>query len=258
MVNGESIVLQPQDAQLDFLPGQGGLQTTRIALWFIARVTVSNLSQADYRDDNFASRLGWQEIVVQAASGMNLLESSVPAKDLSNELRSYPQDLLQSPPAISTAAFRFAPAGAGQASGAPLVESTYVQSSQSLQGRTNDPFAELIAIPEIGFGAIALALAGAFVWGALHAFSPGHGKTIVAAYLVGSRATARHALFLGLTTTITHTTGVFMLGVITLLASRYIVPDQPVSMARNHIRSAADRAGAVIVHWALAPCPRTD
>ena len=122
----------------------------------------------------------------------------------------------------------------GQASGAPLIESAYVQSSQSLEGRTNDPFAELIAIPEIGFGAIALALAGAFVWGALHAFSPGHGKTIVAAYLVGSRATARHALFLGLTTTITHTTGVFMLGVITLLASRYIVPDHFIHGSKPH------------------------
>ena len=226
IVNGRSIALQPHDAQLDFLPGQGGLQTTRIALWFTTERIGFKVSQADYHDDNFAGRLGWQEIVVQPASGMELLESSVPAKDLSNELRSYPQDLLQSPLAISTATFRFAPVGFSQAAGAPTLESTYAQSSQSLQGRTNDPFAELIAIPDPGVGAIALALAGAFVWGALHAFSPGHGKTIVAAYLVGSRATARHALFLGLTTTITHTTGVFTLGVITLLASRYIVPDQ--------------------------------
>ncbi|NTU64310.1 MAG: ABC transporter permease, partial [Chloroflexi bacterium] len=64
------------------------------------------------------------------------------------------------------------------------------------------------------------------MWGAAHAFSPGHGKTIVAAYLVGSRATARHALFLGATTTVTHTAGVFTLGLITLFASRYIVPEQ--------------------------------
>ena len=225
-VNGDAIPLQPQDAQLDFLPGQGGLQTTRIALWFIARTTVSNLSQADYRDDNFAGRLGWQEIVVRSAPGVDLLVSTAPDRDISSELRSYPQDMLQNPPAISSAAFRFAPTGAGQASGVPAIQSTYAQSSQSLQGRSNDPFAELIAIPDLGLGAITLALAGAFVWGALHAFSPGHGKTIVAAYLVGSRATARHALFLGLTTTITHTTGVFTLGLITLLASRYIVPEQ--------------------------------
>ena len=57
-----------------------------------------------------------------------------------------------------------------------------------------------------------IAIAGAFVWGGMHALSPGHGKTIVGAYLVGSRATAQHALFLGLTTTITHTAAVFSLG----------------------------------------------
>src|SRR5207249_3460525 len=40
--------------------------------------------------------------------------------------------------------------------------------------------------------------------GALHALSPGHGKTVVGAYLVGSRGTARHAVFLGLVVTATH------------------------------------------------------
>ena len=56
--------------------------------------------------------------------------------------------------------------------------------------------------------------------------SPGHGKTIVAAYLVGSRGTAKHALFLGLTVTITHTIGVFALGLITLFASQFILPEK--------------------------------
>ena len=61
--------------------------------------------------------------------------------------------------------------------------------------------------------------------GALHALEPGHGKTIVAAYLVGSRGTARHAVLLGLVVTGAHTAGVFALGIVTLYASRYIVPD---------------------------------
>jgi nickel/cobalt exporter len=60
------------------------------------------------------------------------------------------------------------------------------------------------------FGSSSLvAIAAAFVWGAMHAMSPGHGKTIVAAYLIGEQATAQQALFLGLTTTLTHTIGVF-------------------------------------------------
>jgi ABC-type nickel/cobalt efflux system permease component RcnA len=62
--------------------------------------------------------------------------------------------------------------------------------------------------------------------GALHALEPGHGKTIVAAYLVGSRGTARHAVLLGIVVTAAHTAGVYLLGVVTLYASRYIVPEQ--------------------------------
>lgn len=61
--------------------------------------------------------------------------------------------------------------------------------------------------------------------GAVHALSPGHGKTIVAACLVGARGTAQHVLFLGLTVTITHTRGVFSLGLVSLYASRYILPE---------------------------------
>jgi ABC-type nickel/cobalt efflux system permease component RcnA len=63
-------------------------------------------------------------------------------------------------------------------------------------------------------------------WGAAHALSPGHGKSIVAAYLVGSRGKARHAVYLGLTVTATHTIGVFALGLVTLSLSAFIVPDQ--------------------------------
>ena len=75
-------------------------------------------------------------------------------------------------------------------------------------------------------GTLLVAVFGSFLWGAMHAMSPGHGKTIVGAYLAGSRATAKHAVFLGLTTTIAHTTGVFALGLITLFASKYILPEQ--------------------------------
>lgn len=75
-------------------------------------------------------------------------------------------------------------------------------------------------------GELVLAIAGAFVWGAVHSLSPGHGKTVVGAYLVGERATPRHAIFLAMITTITHTIGVFTLGLATLFAARYILPEQ--------------------------------
>ena len=70
-----------------------------------------------------------------------------------------------------------------------------------------------------------LAIAIAMFWGAVHALSPGHGKSIVAAYLVGSRGTARHAAFLGMTVTVTHTASIFVLGIVTLYLSHYILPE---------------------------------
>jgi nickel/cobalt exporter len=69
-------------------------------------------------------------------------------------------------------------------------------------------------------------IVGAFLWGCAHAMSPGHGKTLVGAYLMGEKATVRHAFFLGLTTTVTHTLGVFILGGVTLLASHAFLPEQ--------------------------------
>ena len=89
-----------------------------------------------------------------------------------------------------------------------------------------DRFAELISVPEVTPSIILFGLLLAFGLGAMHALSPGHGKTVVGAYLVGSRGTPKHALFLGATVTITHTLGVFVLGLITIFASKYILPEK--------------------------------
>lgn len=87
-------------------------------------------------------------------------------------------------------------------------------------------FTELITAEHISLWFLFTAALIAMGLGALHALEPGHGKTIVAAYLVGSRGTARHAVLLGVVVTASHTAGVFALGAITLYASRYIVPEQ--------------------------------
>ena len=89
-----------------------------------------------------------------------------------------------------------------------------------------DRLAELIAVPVLTPATALLGLMMAVLLGGLHAMSPGHGKTVVGAYLIGSRGTARHAAFLGLTVTITHTAGVFALGLATLLASEYVMPEK--------------------------------
>ena len=94
------------------------------------------------------------------------------------------------------------------------------------QATPRNAFTELIATRQVGFGIALLAAMVAAGLGALHALEPGHGKTIVAAYLVGSKGRARHALLLGMVVTISHTAGVYLLGGITLYAQKYILPDR--------------------------------
>src|SRR5664279_617949 len=88
-----------------------------------------------------------------------------------------------------------------------------------------DYLSRLLHQGQISFGVILLGLLGAFAFGAVHALSPGHGKTLVAAYLVGTRGTPRHAIFLGLMVTFTHTISVFALGLVTLYLSRFVLPE---------------------------------
>jgi nickel/cobalt exporter len=88
-----------------------------------------------------------------------------------------------------------------------------------------DYLSRLLHQGELGWSVMLLGLLAAFAFGAVHALSPGHGKTLVAAYLVGSRGTARHAVFLGLMVTFTHTISVFALGLITLYLSRFVLPE---------------------------------
>jgi hypothetical protein len=63
-----------------------------------------------------------------------------------------------------------------------------------------------------GFAVVAVLLAVAL--GAAHALAPGHGKTVMAAYLVGLRGTLGQAVTIGATVTITHTAGVLILGLV--------------------------------------------
>lgn len=89
-----------------------------------------------------------------------------------------------------------------------------------------DYLAQLLHQPQLSAGWLMAGIVVAFWLGAMHALEPGHGKTIVAAYLVGSRGNMKHAALLGATVTFTHTISVFLLGLGTLLLSSYIVPEK--------------------------------
>jgi len=88
-----------------------------------------------------------------------------------------------------------------------------------------DYLSRLLHQGQLGWSVMLLGLLAAFAFGAVHALSPGHGKTLVAAYLVGSRGTPRHAILLGLMVTFTHTISVFALGLVTLYLSRFVLPE---------------------------------
>jgi len=108
----------------------------------------------------------------------------------------------------------------------PTTSSTTVHPQANRQQTPRSRFTELITAQHLSIWFLFTAAIIAIGLGGLHALEPGHGKTIVAAYLVGSKGTARHAVLLAMIVTVSHTVGVFALGTITLFASRYIVPEQ--------------------------------
>ncbi|MEP7188202.1 MAG: high-affinity nickel-transporter, partial [Roseiflexaceae bacterium] len=221
-VNNTPAALRVDDQRLSFPEGQGGLLTLRMEFGLTsATAGAAQPIAIDYQDSNFAERIGWREIIVRPGDGVALSDSNAPTQDQSNELRSYPQDMLTSP--LNMREARVSVSLGATTSSPATTNAAAANSSSSL---VPDQFANLIASKELTPAVIALALLLALLLGAGHALTPGHGKTIVAAYLVGARGTAKHAIFLGITTTVTHTAGVFAIGFVTLWISNYILPEQ--------------------------------
>jgi ABC-type nickel/cobalt efflux system permease component RcnA len=198
--------------------GQGGLPTTRLEVALTAPVTRAR--RVEVHDGTYPGRVGWKSVVASPGSG-TAVRSSAPSGDPTNGLRAYPKDLLSSPLDRRDATLSVR-AGDGTLV-APKAEGSELATTSDRGG--SDGFAGVFDRAAAGEGVLLLLFLAAFGWGALHALSPGHGKGMVAAYLVGTRGTAKHALALGATVTITHTAGVFMLGVVTLALSAYVLPE---------------------------------
>ena len=206
-VDGRPVALRLVRSVSSHPLGAAGLHTTRYQA-ILAGPPVRGNARVEVADRTWAGRIGWREIVFGART-----------RSTSEELRAYPRDLLKSPLHVTAAVATLTAAGddpptllSGRALAAPdrVEESRYA----ALVGR--DDLSLLVALASLGL---------AVFWGAAHALSPGHGKSIVGAYLIGSRGTPWHAALLGLITTATHTVGVFALGGVTLLLSEWIVPD---------------------------------
>ena len=200
--------------------GQGGLHCMRVTVPLSARIAGAGPFTATFADDTFGDRVGWKEIVMRAEPGAVLTQSSASTHDVSDMLRHYPSGMLSTPLDVRTATFGYRyGSGTSVSVGAP-----HGSGGESV-AVSGGAFTDLVTHRHLGLGFILAAVAIAMFWGAVHALSPGHGKSIVAAYLVGSRGTGRHAAFLGLTVTVTHTASIFVLGIVTLYLSSYILPE---------------------------------
>jgi len=206
--------------------GAGNMPVMRATASLI--VAVPSGGTVEYLDTNFEGRAGWKELTIGDA------------RDLSKALAEYPENANVAPPqdlkaTVTVAAAPPAPPAAPVApptvseervpAPAPIHVGGPQETAPGMVVR-GDFLSTLLSRREIPFSVALLGLGAAFLLGATHALSPGHGKTIVAAYLVGARGTLQHAAFLGAMVTFTHTISVFALGLITLFLSQYILPER--------------------------------
>ena len=198
-VDQNRIVPEPTTNRLSFQPGQGGLDTLRLECGYRAQLTARVSSPVlNIEDTNHSDRIGWREIVARGEG--TVLSTALPAHSISARLTAYPQSLTSSPLDVRSGAARVA-----------LL--------------TRDAFPISVPAPDNAVAALAAVLL-AIGLGAFHALTPGHGKTVMAAYLVGTRGSRAQALFLALTVALSHTAGVLALATVTLAGSAVFAPER--------------------------------
>jgi ABC-type nickel/cobalt efflux system permease component RcnA len=246
-LDGQRLTAKVESVSVLVAEGAGAMPVMRVTAEM--EVAVPGGGTVSYEDPNFAGRTGWKEVVTGDAP------------DRSRALAEYPPETSGAPPqqlraqvtvppgaSLARTAQRL-PDGPWPAAGAlpkppetaepapsvaaspsrPVVAAPVAGGPQDASAGTmvrGDYLSTLLSRKELPFDLALLGLGAAFVAGAMHAMSPGHGKTIVAAYLVGARGTLKHAVFLGAMVTFTHTISVFALGLVTLFLSQYILPER--------------------------------
>jgi len=248
-VGGASVEPVFESAGLAIADGAGNLPVVRITTRMKIDAAPGRL---DYEDHNFDGRAGWKEIVISVGKGadhVRIDSASQGDQDRSQALTAYPPNPLEAPPQDLRAEFIWSaetPVVTSKASPthpravppvvrpipqplskpAPAPAAMTAKNAPAGTVVRNDFLSRLLRRDRIPFSMILIALVVAFGLGGAHALTPGHGKTIVAAYLVGSRGTMKHAVLLGAMVTFTHTISVFALGFATLFLFRFIVPEK--------------------------------
>ncbi|MEV6048523.1 nickel/cobalt transporter [Streptomyces xanthochromogenes] len=194
---------------LTYEPGQAGLNTSRLTCTYTAPVDLSRAADVAIRTTYDTQRIGWREMTVRG-QGLAITGTELPATSPTDELRHYPPDPTASPLDQHTAHLHTQPGATASTPGAAALpgSSWTTGISDAVTARFDALIGKRQLTVPVGLLAVLLAL----VLGASHAVLPGHGKTIMAAYLAGRRGTKRDAVTVGATVTFTHTAGVLVLG----------------------------------------------
>ena len=234
VVADATVPLSVTSAQMAFPMGQAGLPTLRLTCALHGTTQISSPVHVRYRITAYDDRVGWREITA-VGDGTTLTRSDVPTNSRSARLTAYPADLLTSPLDIRGADLDVRPGGPaaiGIPENALPVPAALRGVDQATRAFTGLVSRQNLTVP---FGLLAVLLA--LLLGGLHAFAPGHGKTVMAAFLLGrhdrqpgertgkERPGWRQAASIGLTVTATHTAGVLVLGLV-LVASVSVAPQR--------------------------------
>jgi ABC-type nickel/cobalt efflux system permease component RcnA len=201
-VDGTRVPLEVAGSTVFVLPGNAGLRTVRLECRLSTSVTGGRVS---YRDGTDADRVGWREVTA-IGDRVSLVGSTVPARSASTMLAGYPSGASSR---VDAASFEVRAGGAA----APAVAAAPRSGGDSYAGLFGE-----------GVWSAVLGVLLAAALGAGHALTPGHGKTLMALYLSGTRGSLRDAVVVGASVTATHTLGVFVLAVL-VSASALTAPD---------------------------------
>ena len=201
-LDGALASLRVEETRLRQPTGQGGLTTLRIEAVFEAPLVGTSLT---FEDTNTPNLLGWREIVAASAAGATL-DGDAPTVDRTDGLRAYPTDPGVTPLDVRAVTFDFAP-GAGEDRPASLD----TRAGTARTDGSDDRLTRLLASTTSSPLTVASALLAAFGLGIVHALGPGHGKTVMAAYLVSTQGRRRDAFALGGVVSLMHTASVLAL-----------------------------------------------
>jgi nickel/cobalt transporter (NicO) family protein len=228
-VDGRRSTLRSVSADVAFPPGANGLVTLRLTCRLEATtpIRIGSPAAVSFRDDSYPARIGWREIVF-LGDRTTIVDTDGLRASVSARLTVYPQDLLSQPLAVAAASAQVRPGG-------PPLETADGQAGRDAAGPAQVPGGATDLVPELAAvldaadpspTVVIVALLIATGLGAYHAVTPGHGKTVMAAYLVGARGRTRDAMALAGTVAVAHTIGVLGLAAFVFLAQATLPPDR--------------------------------